>query len=83
MLQLTNTQLAGGKLLSEKQPRVRVFEDDQFYSAKEVAKKLGGRTHPITIFNWAKQGRITAHKISANTTRFLGSELNQKLFPSD
>ena len=34
----------------------------------------------IEIDNWGKQGRITAHKISANTTRFLGSELNEQLF---
>lgn len=71
--------------MSATQPPARsFFDDDRMYSAEEIRQKLGGRTHIVTIWRWAKKGQLgTPRKISANTTRFFGSELNQHLFPDD
>ena len=61
-----------------------IFDDDRLYSAKEIRDKIGGKTHVVTVWRWAKQGRLgTPRKIGPNTTRFCGRELNQTLFPAD
>jgi predicted DNA-binding transcriptional regulator AlpA len=68
--------------MSARQSAVRLFEDDRLYSAKEIAKKIGGGTHVVTVWRWSKKGRLgSARKIGPNTTRFLGRELNENLFP--
>lgn len=61
-----------------------LFEDDRLYSAKEIAQKIGGRTHVVTVWRWAKKGRLPKpRKIGPNTSRWSGKTLNQKLFPAD
>jgi predicted DNA-binding transcriptional regulator AlpA len=61
--------------------RPKLFQDEQLYSVNDIAKKMGGKTHPLSVWRWVREGRIgTPLKIGPKTTRFLGSELNEKLF---
>jgi predicted DNA-binding transcriptional regulator AlpA len=70
--------------MSTPQSRPRLFEDDRLYSAKEIAQKIGGRTHVVTVWRWAKKGRLgKPRKIGPNTTRFTGRALNEHLFPAE
>jgi hypothetical protein len=67
-----------------RKPSPLLFEPDRLYSAEEVRKKIGGRTHIITIFNWAKTGVLPPlRKVGPNTSRFLGAELNERLASKD
>jgi predicted DNA-binding transcriptional regulator AlpA len=66
--------------MTAKQSPAHLFDDDRLYSAQEIREKVGGKTHIITIWRWAKKGRLgKPRKIGPNTTRFLGRELNQTL----
>lgn len=67
--------------MSAPQSSARLFEDDRLYSAKEIAQKIGGRTHVVTVWRWAKKGRLgpPPMKIAANTTRWSGKFLNLHL----
>jgi predicted DNA-binding transcriptional regulator AlpA len=58
----------------------QLFEPDQFYSAKQIRDKLGGKTHLITVHRWATSGRLPPPiKIGPNTSRWLGRDLNETL----
>ena len=62
----------------------QLFEPDRLYSAAEVRSKIGGKTHPMTIWKWARSGVLPpARKVGPNTSRFLGRELNEHLFPKE
>ena len=62
---------------------IALFEPDQLYSATQIRDKLGGKTHVVTVWRWAKLGRLGPRvRVGPNTVRFLGSELNQNLFPT-
>jgi hypothetical protein len=70
-------------MATERQP-ARLFDDDRLYSAKEIRDKVGGKTHLVTIWRWAREGRLgTPRKIAPNTTRFYGRELNGRLLPKE
>jgi predicted DNA-binding transcriptional regulator AlpA len=57
----------------------RLFQDDQLYTANEVAAKL--KVHLITVWKWAGSGRLCKPvKIGPATSRFPGVDLNDKLF---
>lgn len=74
----SNTQM------SARQSPVRLFDDDRLYSAQEIRDKVGGKTHIITVWRWAKKGRLGPRiKISANTTRFSGRSLNEHLVSAE
>lgn len=63
-------------------PPLKLFVDDQLYSAQQIADKVG--IHRVTPWRWVKQGRLCKpRKISANTTRWLGRELNSYLDNAD
>jgi predicted DNA-binding transcriptional regulator AlpA len=59
----------------------RIFQEERLYSADEVRAQLGGKVHVVTIWKWVKAGRLPQPiKVGPATSRFLGSELNAKLF---
>ena len=59
--------------------QVELFQPNQMYGVGQVGETLD--VHPITIWRWVKNGRLPKpYAVGANTRRFLGSELNQRLF---
>ena len=63
--------------LSPARRRLALFEARQLYSAEEVRAKIGGRTHIVTIWKWVRAGKLPKPlHIGANTSRFLGADLN-------
>jgi predicted DNA-binding transcriptional regulator AlpA len=63
----------------QKRQARRLFQDDQLYTAKEVAAKL--KVHLITVWKWVRSGRLSKPvKIGPATSRFPGADLNNKLF---
>jgi hypothetical protein len=65
----------------EQRKPLKVFEDDSLYPPKVVAQKLNW--HVQTVHKKAKAIGLTKYRPGPNTTRFLGSELNERLFPAD
>lgn len=57
----------------------RLFQNNHLYTANEVAAKL--KVHHITVWKWVRSGRLSKPvKIGPATSRFLGADLNNKLF---
>lgn len=59
----------------KKRGKPRMFEDDRYYSARELSDKFG--VHIVTIWRWVRLGLLVApEKVGPNTTRWRGKFLN-------